>query len=46
MPDGSYWNPAVETMAVPDLREVQATKPQRQLRRVPDRSPFYRCKFG
>lgn len=45
MLDDNYWNPVIETMALPDLREMQAMKLRKQLRYVVDRSPFYQRKF-
>lgn len=45
MPGRRYWNPAIETVAMPELRELQAARLREQLRYVQDNSPFYRRKL-
>jgi phenylacetate-CoA ligase len=46
MPDGAYWNAAIETMPWSEVEAMQEQKLRRQLDYVVARAPFYRKKFA
>lgn len=45
MPDGTYWNPEIETMPWLEVEAMQGELLQRQLAYVHERSPFYEAKW-